>query len=242
MMVHPWYETWSMLVENNFRMSMFLLRHVHLGGTVIKELHKKPSHDNCRMCYLGNLKVSQAVSLLRGSVIQPTNDFFVLLQKSVDKTHTDWQVRLKPLPIQWHHEIGRWNQLIAQLTHWPLTDGINSLAIWCHRTWWTLVPIMDGCLMVQSHDLNQCWLVVYEVMWYSNLRVVSQEMIKVSITKTCLKITHFKLQPHLPGANELKAMASSCHKLHAGLILGLHPANERHRYKVTPSLIGWAQS
>ena len=27
-----------------------------------------------------------------------------------------------------------------------------------------------------------------------------------------------------------------------GLILGLHPANERRRYKVTPSLIGWAQT
>ena len=28
---------------------------------------------------------------------------------------------------------------------------------------------------------------------------------------------------------------------YAGLILGLRPANER-RYKVTPSLIGWAQA
>ena len=28
----------------------------------------------------------------------------------------------------------------------------------------------------------------------------------------------------------------------AGLIMGLHPANERRRYKVTPSLIGWAQT
>ena len=27
-----------------------------------------------------------------------------------------------------------------------------------------------------------------------------------------------------------------------GLILGLHPANERRPYKVTPSLIGWAQT
>ena len=26
-----------------------------------------------------------------------------------------------------------------------------------------------------------------------------------------------------------------------GLILGLRPANERRRYKVAPSLIGWAQ-
>ena len=28
----------------------------------------------------------------------------------------------------------------------------------------------------------------------------------------------------------------------AGLILDLRPANERRRYKVTPSLIGWAQT
>ena len=28
----------------------------------------------------------------------------------------------------------------------------------------------------------------------------------------------------------------------ARLILGLRPANERRRYKVTPSLIGWAQT
>ena len=27
-----------------------------------------------------------------------------------------------------------------------------------------------------------------------------------------------------------------------GLILGLHPANERRRYFVTTSLIGWAQT
>ena len=27
-----------------------------------------------------------------------------------------------------------------------------------------------------------------------------------------------------------------------GLILGVRPANERHCYKVTPSLIGWAQT
>ena len=28
----------------------------------------------------------------------------------------------------------------------------------------------------------------------------------------------------------------------AGMILGLRPANERRRYKVTPSHIGWAQT
>ena len=30
--------------------------------------------------------------------------------------------------------------------------------------------------------------------------------------------------------------------LQAGLILGLHPANERRRYFVTASLIGWVQA
>ena len=30
--------------------------------------------------------------------------------------------------------------------------------------------------------------------------------------------------------------------LHTGLTLDLHPANERRRYIVTPSLIGWAQT
>ena len=30
--------------------------------------------------------------------------------------------------------------------------------------------------------------------------------------------------------------------MNAGLILDLRPANEQRRYKVTPSLIGWAQT
>ena len=29
---------------------------------------------------------------------------------------------------------------------------------------------------------------------------------------------------------------------YTGLVLGLHPVNETRRYKVTPSLIGWAQT
>ena len=29
---------------------------------------------------------------------------------------------------------------------------------------------------------------------------------------------------------------------HTGLNLDLHPVNERRRYKLTPSLIGWAQT
>ena len=39
----------------------------------------------------------------------------------------------------------------------------------------------------------------------------------------------------------LKIKHGECHGI-SGLILGLCPANERHRSKVTPSLIGWAQT
>ena len=35
---------------------------------------------------------------------------------------------------------------------------------------------------------------------------------------------------------------SESHAAHSGLILGLRPANERRRYKVTTSHIGWAQT
>ena len=31
-------------------------------------------------------------------------------------------------------------------------------------------------------------------------------------------------------------------QMNTGLILGLRPANERHRYKVTPPLIVWVQT
>ena len=42
----------------------------------------------------------------------------------------------------------------------------------------------------------------------------------------CLKITHLKLQTHLAGANKFILNTENLMK-NAGLILGLHPANER---------------
>ena len=37
-------------------------------------------------------------------------------------------------------------------------------------------------------------------------------------------------------------MFSTMNDKNAGLILGLHPTNERRRYKVMRSLIGWVQT
>ena len=66
-----------------------------------------------------------------------------------------------------------------------------------------------------------------------------------------------KCQPFCLSLNVLTALAQDCshsnaktlpiwhHTIiwpNAGLILGMCAANERRRYKVAPSLIGWAQA
>ena len=47
----------------------------------------------------------------------------------------------------------------------------NSLgpsdAIWHWRSWSTLVQVMACCLMAPSHYLNQCWLIISNILWHS---------------------------------------------------------------------------
>ena len=49
---------------------------------------------------------------------------------------------------------------------------INSLwptdAICRHRSGSTLVQVMDWCLTTPSHYLDQCWLLISEVLWHSS--------------------------------------------------------------------------
>ena len=81
---------------------------------------------------------------------------------------------------------------------------VNSLvprdATWRHRTMSTLVQVMACCLTAPSHCLNQCWLNIIRVLWHS----LFYEMLKISILDMSFKITYLKLQPYLPGANELR--------------------------------------
>ena len=48
---------------------------------------------------------------------------------------------------------------------------VNSLrlsdAIWWERSGSTLAQVMACCLMAPSHYLNQCWLIIKEVLWQS---------------------------------------------------------------------------
>ena len=50
------------------------------------------------------------------------------------------------------------------------------------------------------------------------------------------------LIPGLPPANERRRYKVTPSLIGWAQILGLRPANQRRRYKVTPSLIGWAQT
>ena len=53
----------------------------------------------------------------------------------------------------------------------PRPQWVNSLwpsdAIWRHRSGSTLVQVMAWCLTAPSHYLNQCWLIISEVLWHS---------------------------------------------------------------------------
>ena len=82
-------------------------------------------------------------------------------------------------------------------TLWP------SDAIWWDKTSSALVKVMVWCLRAPSHYLNQCWLTINEVLWYSpegNSRV----MLKISLIRICCKITCLKLPPYHFENNDLK--------------------------------------
>ena len=50
-------------------------------------------------------------------------------------------------------------------------DVVNSLwpsdVIWRQGSWSTLAQVMACCLTAPSHYLNQCWLMISEVLWHS---------------------------------------------------------------------------
>ena len=62
-----------------------------------------------------------------------------------------------------------WNIRIC----WPSssTRMITSLwpseAIWHHKNWSTLVHVMAWCLIEPCHYINQCWLIISEIMCHS---------------------------------------------------------------------------
>ena len=88
--------------------------------------------------------------------------------------------------------------------HWLVNSLWPSDAIWPQRSGSTLAQVMACCLMAPSHYLNQCWLIFILVPWHSSEDIIIKDL-RIPINKKRLKIAHLKLNPDLPGANELMA-------------------------------------
>ena len=171
-----------------------------------------------------------------------------------------------------HHDIAIQRNLTCQLPfniqslpisnkQWRLTlmTYMNITASFLLEKTWTFTTLLSD--QVTSHYLNQCWSdyrCIYASHslnelnkthaasnllfpgWWLHARLWCLQCISTGDTTVLhwaiamysrFHVTRFKhhdtyLQQHVV----------------TGVTLGLRPANEKRRYKVTPSLIGWAQS
>ena len=88
----------------------------------------------------------------------------------------------------------------------------------------------DGLLLIGSLGTNFIEILI--------------EIVTFSFKKMRLKVSSAKRRPFCLGLNELNMNTQQIEQSSRilGLILGLGQANERWRYFVTTSLIGWAQA
>ena len=52
--------------------------------------------------------------------------------------------------------------------HFLYNSLLPSDTIWQHKSGSTLAQVMAGCLTAPSHYLNQCWVIIIKVLWYSH--------------------------------------------------------------------------
>ena len=109
------------------------------------------------------------------------------------------------------------------------------------RSWSTLIQVMAYCLIAPSHYLNQCWLTIKEILWhpfhgnvYLNTQVINP--------KVMFEIYTFEITATSPRVQWVTLLKHWIYLPVAITRLGLCPANERHCYKITLSLFGWAQT
>ena len=98
-------------------------------------------------------------------------------------------------------------------------------------------PFISSCLLINFQSFGH--LHRYDtVLFTSDLWGVMSVLEKIDVCYNSRVDSRFA-----PSEWETSLQSNAVsHWLGANLILGLSPANERHRYKVTSSLIGWAQT
>ena len=142
--------------------------------------------------------------------------------------------------IKSNHKIA-WGCAVNGIRHGRrLLDGILSLVLYSNKLY--------------LHDLPNKAMIHFEA--YFGIRHVSALILYKFISYLLSGAIRYlpvtwetanlpRVHPESPSsiirALGLKEAASEDY-MKAGLILGLCPANERRHYKVTPSLIGWAQT
>ena len=101
---------------------------------------------------------------------------------------------------QWE-KLKYWFQLL--LNHIYFTNSLwPTDAIWRHWCGYTLAQVMAWCLMAPSHYLNQCWLLMNEVLWYSS-ESNSTSRAQAIILHNELELIFWKLLSYHSGATVL---------------------------------------
>ena len=70
-------------------------------------------------------------------------------------------IHITPINELWYWRITGMEFYLWSLTLWP-----NDV-IWRQGSRSTLAQVLACCLMAPSHYLNQCWLMISEVLWHS---------------------------------------------------------------------------
>ena len=93
-------------------------------------------------------------------------------QLSVQLTMKTSIIKMTTLPFQCSNEVsvGATLQNNISIYRELILNWFNSLwpsdAMWRHRSGSTLAQVMACCLTAPSHYLNQCWLMISEVLWH----------------------------------------------------------------------------
>ena len=86
---------------------------------------------------------------------------------------------------------------------WRWFKGFNSLwpsdTICWDRIASTVAQIMACCLMAPSHYLNQCWLIISEVLWHASEGIIIR---RSEDQENKVDIVILKLHPDLQGTND----------------------------------------
>ena len=127
-------------------------------------------------------------------------------------------------------------KICAQLLNtvlWPYTQ--SKLCYWYEQT--PLQEIVFNCEILNNTNMVLLWAYPMSKPQGFNVQWKVIILLEIQIRKTFVMnlYTTRYVSPHIWQTSTLSTQ-------NTGLILGLHPANERRHYFVTTSLIGWEQT